>query len=155
MPFNKSACLVRKVYCGDGKVPKDTAEIKYSRKGTQYECLKKGYGIAHWERHNKGLSKTSLQQIMYIGPKYETNFKRLKVYSIISLLKKTSEMSAAEKKSFIATGCKRENGSVDQKAFNAVVLFLYTKDQGDLPACKIVREWLLLKVVSPQNWSLC
>ena len=140
MVFNKSACLVRKVYCGNGKVPPDTATVKYSRKGTQYECLRKGYGIADWEHRNKSLSKNSLQRIMYIGPKYEENFKKLKIYSTKSLVTKTAGLTKEEKKALVAKGCRRENGSVDQRAFNAVILFLYNQGQQELPSCKIVKE---------------
>ena len=53
MTFNKNACIIRKLYCGDGKIPKDTTVKKYSRKGTSYECLKKGFGIADWEHRKK------------------------------------------------------------------------------------------------------
>lgn len=140
MSFNKSACVIRKMYCGNGKIPKDTATKKYSRRGTSYECLKKGYGIANWEHRKKNLSKTSLQQIMYIGPAYEANFKRQKIYSITSLLSKLKEKTATEKRKIISNGCKRKNGSVDQKAFNSVVLFLHEKGVKGLPSCKITKE---------------
>jgi len=131
---------VRKLYCGDGKIPKDTTSKKYSRKGTSYECLKKGYGIADWEHRKKALSKTSLQQIMYVGPTYEANFKRRKIYSITSLIKKTQNLSVTEKRELISSGCKRKNGAIDQKAFNSVVLFLHERGMKDLPSCKIVKE---------------
>jgi hypothetical protein len=140
MPFNKSACIVRKLYCGDGTIPKDSASKKYSRKGTSYECLKKGYGTADWEHRKKNLTKTSLQQIMYIGPVYETNFRKKKIYSITSLIKKTENLSVKEKREVIAAGCKRKNGSVDQRAFNTVVLFLHERGVKNLPVCKIVKE---------------
>lgn len=140
MSFSKSACIVRKLYCGDGNIPKDTAENKYSRRGSSYECLKKGFGIADWEHRKKGLSKTSLQQIMYIGPAYEANFKKLKIYSIKSLLSKMDKLSSKEKKTIIVLGCTRKNGTLDQRAYNAVVLFLHDNGQIDLPACKIVKE---------------
>ncbi len=131
---------MRKLYCGDSTIPKDTATKKYSRKGTRYECLKKGYGTADWEHRKKNLTKTSLQQIIYIGPVYEANFRKKKIYSITSLIKKTENLSVKEKREVIAAGCKRKNGSVDQRAFNAVVLFLHERGVKNLPACKIVKE---------------
>lgn len=140
MSFNKSACIVRKLYCGDNGIPKDTATKKYSRKGTSYECMRKGYGTADWEHRKKGLSKTSLQQIMYVGPVYEANFRKQKIYSIKSLINKTAGLSTKEKREIISAGCRRKNGAIDQKAFNAVVLFLHEQGLKDLPACKIVKE---------------
>lgn len=140
MVFNKSACIIRKLYCGEGKVPKDTHSTKYSRQGTAYECLKKGFGIADWNHRKKDLSENSLQQIMYVGPVYEANFKKKRVYTIPSLLKKVRDMTSAEKKTLITSCCKRKNGSVDQKAVNSILLFLHNRGISDLPACKIVRE---------------
>ncbi len=141
MSFNKNACIVRKLYCGNnGKIPKDTATKKYSRKGLPYECLRKGYGIADWDHRKKNLTKASLQQIMYIGPVYEANFKKKQIYSITSLIKKLGGLSAKEKRTIIAAGCKRKNGTMDQKAFNSVVLFLHDRGQKELPSCKIVKE---------------
>ena len=140
MSFNKSSCIIRKIYCGDGQLPKDTADKKYSRKGTSYECMQRGFGVADWQHRKKGLSKTSLQQILYIGPIYEANFKKKKVYSITTLLKIMATKSAIEKKDLLTAGCKRKNGSIDQKAFNSVVLFLHQRGIKNLPPCKIVRE---------------
>ena len=140
MSFNKSNCIIRKTYCGDGKVPKDTATKKYSRKGTGHECLKKGFGIADWEHRNKSLTKTSLQQIIYIGPAFETNFKKKKIYSITSLVNKLQGLTTKDKRELIASACKRKNGSLDQRAFNSVVLFLHERGVKNLPSCKIVKE---------------
>ncbi|KKK57936.1 hypothetical protein LCGC14_3049460, partial [marine sediment metagenome] len=120
--------------------PKDTVTKKYSRKGASYECLKKGFGIADWEHRKKNLTKTSLQQIMYIGPVYETNFKKKQIYSITSLIKKLEGLSTKEKRDIISAGCRRKNGSMDQKAFNSIVLFLHGRNLKNLPSCKVVKE---------------
>ena len=138
--FNKNACIIRKLYCGEGKIPKDTVDKKYSRSGGSYECLKKGYGIADWEHRKKELSKNSLQQIMYVGPEYEKNFRKFKIYSIKSLLSKTASMSTVEKRELLNTICRRKNGTKDQKAFNSIVLFLYEHGQKQLPSCRVVKE---------------
>ena len=136
MTFNKKACVIRKMYCGtQSTVPKN-----YSRKGTPYECLKKGFGIADWEHRKKNLPKLSLQQIMYIGPVYEKNFKKQKIYSITGLLKKVAGITAKEKKTIIVKGCMRSSGAVDQKAFNSIVLFLHDHGVTNLPSCKLVSE---------------
>ena len=140
MSFDKNKCVIRKIYCGNGKVPKDTASKKYSRKGTNYECLKRGYGISEWNHRKKQLSINSLQQISYIGPVYEKRFKNHKICSIKSLIKKTGEMSAAEKKTLLQKVCKKSNDVIDQKAYNSVVLFLYEQGIKNLPECKIFKE---------------
>ena len=140
MSFNKSNCVIRKTYCGNGKVPKDTATKKYSRKGTPYGCLKKGIGVANWEHRKKSLSKTSLQQIPYVGPVFEANFKKKQIYSITSLVNKLQGLSAKEKRGVVVAACKRKNGSLDQRAFNGVVLFLHGRGVKNLPSCKIVKE---------------
>lgn len=140
MTFKKSDCVIRKLYCGDGLIPKNTSTTKYSRRGTSHECLKKGFGIGSWDQRKKDLSKNNLQQIIYIGPVYESNFKRAGVKTIPDLLKKCKAMTAAEKKKLITRGCKRKNGTVDQKAFNSVVLFLHDHGQKRLPSCRIVKE---------------
>ena len=140
MSFNKNNCIIRKAYCGDGKLPKDTNTKKYSRRGTAYECLKKGYGIADWEHRKKSLSKTSLQQIPYIGPVFEENFKKRKIYSTTSLVSRLSTLPVEEKRKIILAACKRKNGSTDQRAFNSIVLFLHEQKIKNLPSCKIVNE---------------
>ena len=140
MTFNKNACVIRKLYCGDGKLPKDTTTKKYSRKGTSYECLKKGFGIADWEHRKKDLPKTSLQQILYIGPTYEANFRRKKIYSTKSLVEKTRGLIVKDKRDLISSACSKKGGTVDYKAFNSVVLFLHDQGLKDLPGCRMVKE---------------
>jgi hypothetical protein len=140
MSFNKGNCIIRKIYCGNGKLPTDTADKKYSRKGTAHECLQRGFGVADWQHRKKNLSKTSIQQIPYIGPVLEANFKRKQIYSITSLINKLQKLSATDKRKVIATCCKRKNGSIDQRAFNEVILFLHRQKVKNLPSCKIVKE---------------
>jgi hypothetical protein len=140
MGFNKSNCIIRKIYCGNGNVPKDTATKKYSRKGTNYECLQRGYGIADWEHRKKNLSQKSLQQIPYIGSAYEANFKKQKITSIDSLFNKIELLSAQQKKELLLKVCRKSTNAVDYKAFNSVLLFLHERRVKDLPQCKIVNE---------------
>ena len=135
MSFNKEKCVVKKLYCGDGKIPKDTRTKKYSRKGSAYECLKKGYGIAEWENKKNSLPESSLQQITYIGPVYEANFKKRKIGTIKTLMSKTAGMTAKEKSDLVKRCCTKKNGDLDKRAFNAVILYLYDHGQKNLPMC--------------------
>ena len=140
MVFDKSACVIRKMYCGDGKLPRNTHTKKYSRIGTRSECLKKGFGVATWEHRKKKLSRDSLQQIMYIGPVHEENFKKRGISSIKTLLSKLKNMTMSEKEKLINKSCKKNNGTIDQRAVNAVLLFLNDNGIKNLPPCKIVKE---------------
>lgn len=140
MVFSRDRCVIRKIYCGNGRKPSDTKDKKYSRVGSRHECMKRGFGVADWEHRKKGLSSISLQQIPYIGEKYETNFKKARVYTIRSLMSRVRIMSVGDKKKLIEKGCKRAGGSIDKKAFNSVVLFLDDRGVKNLPNCSIVRE---------------
>lgn len=132
-----SNCIIRKIYCGKGDVPND---IKYSRKGDSYECLRKGIGSSDWNHRKKTLAKNSLQQIMYIGPLYESKFKEQRIYTIDKLLCKSRNMTMVEKKKLLYKVCTRKNGSIDHKAINSIILFLHERGITNLPECKIVRE---------------
>ena len=107
MTFSRSKCVIRKIYCGEGRPPADTYDVKYSRKGSRAECLKRGFGAAMWAQKKKDLSRNSLQQISYIGPVYEKNFKRLKLGTIPKLIDELSNKTAAQKKDIIT----KVNGS--------------------------------------------
>lgn len=133
-------CIVRSLYCGNGKIPKDTKDKKYSRKGTRHECLKRGFGAALKTEMLKTISKTSLQRIKYIGPVYEQNFKKNKIYSTLTLIKKFVPLSKSEKKNLLAKICSRSNGSIDYRAFNSVILYLYDHNIKNLPGCVLVKE---------------
>ena len=140
MSFQRSRCIIRQIYCGNGKVPKDTRQKKYSRKGTQYECLKKGFGAGNWACLNKNLSPTSLKQIKYIGPVFETNFKKKRIYSTKSLVNKMKTLSAVQKRELLKAVCKRKSGGIDYRAVNSVILYLHSQKVGSLPSCRIVKE---------------
>jgi hypothetical protein len=140
MVFNKSNCIIRKIYCGNGNLPKDTSTKKYSRKGSNYECLQRGYGIADWEHRKKNLPEKSLQQIPYIGQTYEANFKKHKISSIDSLFNKIEVLSAEQKKELLLKICRKSTNAIDYKAFNSVILFLHERRVKNLPNCKIVIE---------------
>ena len=135
------ACIIRKIYCGSKKrLPADTASQKYSRKGTAYECMQRGFGVADWAHKKAALPKNSLQQIPYIGPVYESAFKRKKIGTIPALIKRCESLSAAEKKVLLSSCVTRANDSIDQRALNSVIYFLHTHGVTQLPRCKIVKE---------------
>jgi len=132
---DKNKCIIRKIYCGEGKVPKN-----HSRQGTPYECLKRGYGMADWLHRKKGLSPNSLQQIPYVGEVYEKKFKKYGIYTISSLIKKVGSLTSSEKNQLLRKVFTKSDGIIDQKAFNSTVLFLHERGLKNLPGCKIVSE---------------
>jgi len=124
------------MYCGDKKhVPSG-----YSRKGSSYECLQRGFGIADWTHRKKAISKNSLQQIPYVGPVYEANFKGLGITGITKLISILKSLSKNDKNKLIKKGCTRKNGGIDQKAVNSILMFLHDRGMTNLPNCKIVSE---------------
>ena len=139
--FNRSNCIIRKMYCGSKK----TVPSGYSRKGTSYECLKKGFGISDWQHRKKSLSKNSLQQITYIGPVYEENFKKLGITTIPKLVSTLKTLSKQEKAKILKKACSKKYPDsktrvVDQKAVNSVIIFLHDRGMTGLPNCVIVYE---------------
>ena len=133
-------CIVRKIYCGEGSIPKDTNDKKYSRKGSRHECLKRGYGAALKQELMKTLPVNSLQRIKYIGPVYEKNFKKNKISSTKTLITKFNSLSKSEKNNLLKKICSRSNGVIDYRAFNSVVMYLYDHGVKKLPGCVLVNE---------------
>lgn|ERR1700719_177496 len=133
-------CIVRSIYCGNGKIPKDTVTKKYGRKGTRHECLQRGFGAALKTEALKSLPTTSLQRIKYIGPVFEKNFKKLKIATTTSLIKKMSLLTPPAKKKLLLMVVTRNNKTVDYRAFNSVILFLHDHSVKKLPKCVLVRE---------------
>ena len=135
MPFKKNDCIIRKTYCGTGKLPQD-----HYRKGTPNECLRKGYGAADWNTKKKNQSPNSLQQIHYIGGTFDARFKRFKIYTQKSLLTRMQSLSAPEKRILLKKVLVKKDGVVDQRAFNSVVLFLHSHKIKNLPSCSVYYE---------------
>lgn len=140
MTFSRSRCIIRKVYCGDGRLPADERERKWSRKGSRAECLRRGFGAAQWAEKKKGLSRNNLQQISYIGPVYEKNFKKLGIRTIPKLMEVMATKSAIEKRDLLKTGCTRANDTVDHRAINSIILYLHDRNISNLPNCRIIKE---------------
>jgi hypothetical protein len=138
--YNKEDCIIRKAYCGNHNAPPaDTREKKYSRVGTRSECLKKGFGAGLAQERSKGLRRTSLQNIDYIGPVYDANFRQRGVATLARLLTVLRPLPNPQKRAFLERGCTKKNGAIDQKAVNALIIYLH--DNGlDVPVCQVVRE---------------
>jgi hypothetical protein len=133
--FDRNLCKIHKIYCGNGPLSDD-----YSRYGTAHECMKKGFGAATWAAKKSTLPKTSLQQIKYVGPKFEENFRKKHINTLNSLINILSEKTALEKKKLLKTVFTRANGTIDYRGYNSVLLYLNDNGVNRLPKCVEVYE---------------
>jgi hypothetical protein len=132
--------MIRKAYCGDGAVPNETDVEKYHRHGSRRECLTKGIGLGLSQERSKNLHRESLQTIHYVGPVLEEVFRGLGVRTLSTLRRAVGRIEpVGARRTFIERGCTKRNGVVDQRAVNAV--FVYLHDHGiAMPACNIIYE---------------
>lgn len=129
------SCGIPTVYCGKGKIPKNTMDYKYTGKGTPFECMKKGYGAGMYTQHKKSLPANSLQQIKYVGETYEKKFKRRGIRTTTKLISHAGELSTEYLKELLQTVFMKKNGVVDRKAYNSCIVFLYRHGVGHIPKC--------------------
>jgi hypothetical protein len=132
MTFNPNNCKTKSVFCGNGKIPKG----EYSRKGTPYECLQKGFGAATFTERQKSLPKDSLQRIRYVGPLIEKKFKSKKITTTSALIKFVRGNSVNNIEQLLNYVLKKSNNTIDKKAYNAILLYLYQNGNNKLPVCK-------------------
>jgi hypothetical protein len=133
MPFNVNACNIKTFYCGNGDVLDRNI---YSRKGTTYECMQKGFGAGSWAERKKHLPAKSLQHIKYVGETFEAKFKQRRIKDTDALVRKLSPMTAAQKKAFLEDIFKRGNGTTEYRGYNNVLLFLNAAGISRLPRCR-------------------
>jgi len=136
MPFDRKKCIFKGVYCGT----KQLDRTKYTRKGTGYECLKQGFGAGEYSNRKKSLPENSLQLIKYVGPVFETNFKKKRIGSTTSLINKMRGMSAVEKRNVLKSVFTRSNGCVDYRGYNSLLLFLDSAGVSRLPKCEQLKS---------------
>lgn len=140
---NVGDCIIRKMYCGNkNTIPADTWETRYSRMGTRYECLRKGFGVGNSKERTKNLPRNSLQTITYVGPVYENNFQQQGINNTDELVRRMSsrQLSVRQKKDILNAGCLKDNNVIDQKAFNSIIFWLWNKNVPNLPMCTIINE---------------
>lgn len=102
-------------------MPEGGDDVVYTRRGTPYECMKKGIGAGAAIERKKKLSPRSLQHIKYIGDVYERRFK--KYAQITNLDDLIDSPPTATQLAKIVT---KKGGRVDPRAFNSVVMYLYS-----------------------------
>lgn len=138
--FKTEKCKIPKIYCGNGdwKSAKPNNYSYYYKKGSPYECMKAGYGSGMYFEKKKNLDENSLQQIPYVGPTYETNFKSKKIKTLSGLYKKIKTMDEDDIQELFEEVFTKSNDTIDRKAINSCILYLYYKGYKNMPKCKKV-----------------
>jgi hypothetical protein len=131
-------CAIPGIWCGKNTKPIYSSDfnIKYIRKGTSYECLRKGIGVGINIQRNKTIPKYSLKNIKYIGSYFESQFKKYNIATLNQLISKSLKLSS---KSFLILLTKiltNKRGILDKKSLNSVILFLYKNGVDHLSLCK-------------------
>lgn len=143
--LNVKRCLLPELYCGNDtdkslidintEIAKTNKDYYYIGYGTPYECLKKGYGAGMYNERSKGMDEDSLQNIKYVGIKFEHNFQENGVSDIQSLVKYAKNHSTKEIEKLLNVVFIQKNGIIHKKAYNSTILFLHKKNMDKLPQC--------------------
>jgi hypothetical protein len=137
MAFNIQKCYIPTVYCGDKErqYPYYENDNLYTGKGTTNQCMRKGFGAASAIESKKNLAKTNLQQIRYVGPKFEQAFIEKKIEDIPALLKYAKSHSATQINKLLRQVFLNANGSLNGKGLNSTLIYLYKNGNSKLPQC--------------------
>lgn len=136
MSFDIRECAIPETWCGDKPIPKrdPNSLTYYYRDGTKHECLQKGIGVG--KNMSKNLPANSLQQIKYVGDKYESNFKANGILDLGRLFIHVRDLSPPQKEKFFKDIFTMKNGKLDKRAYNSTLAYLYNHGTFDLPKCR-------------------
>lgn len=138
--FNYEECLIPSVYCGSNTTFPNidrVGGIRYERKGTAPECLKKGFGAGMMIERAKN-SKSVFKDIKYLDPKYIKNMsddKETPVDTLSELMGRAQSLTTIEFNLFLRRNLVK-NGSLDKRAYNSVLMYLYNHGIDVLPRCE-------------------
>lgn len=137
MVFNPDKCFIPTVYCGtkDKRYPYNENDNTYVAKGTATQCMRKGFGAATAKENKKGLAPTNLQQIKYVGPKFEKNFIDEGIADIPHLLKFVRSKSVPAITTLLKRVFMNSNNTLNGKGYNSTLLYLYRNGIHKLPSC--------------------
>lgn len=114
----------------DGKI--------YTRPGTRSECLRIGIGAGLHQERRKSLAADSLQQIKFVGPTHEANFRAEGVLTTRGLIGKARRLANPDAvREFLERVLVRKGGGVDTRTFNSVCRYLYAHGVPveEIPGC--------------------
>lgn len=137
MAFDPEKCYIPTVYCGaqERQYPYVENDNMYMGKGTPNQCMRKGFGAAAARESKKGLSKDNLQQIRYVGPKFEQAFKDNGIATIPILIRYVRDHSVKQINDLLKRVFRNSNGTLNGKGFNSTLLHLYHNGNNRLPQC--------------------
>ena len=141
MSFNVKDCSIPTVYCGKGELENSSngnttnTNYTYTKKGSAYECLKKGFGAGMWNERKKDIGKYSLLQIPYVNEDIEMNFKNYGIRNTQQLINDMNKLSKDQINKTLRSICKIKN-KIHFKSMNSILLFLHQKNVKPLPKCK-------------------
>jgi hypothetical protein len=126
--FDLTRCRRRTVYCG-GQIPIPPSSdplVEYTRQGTPFECMKKGFGAGAAQERTKSLPATSLQRITFIGPTYEANLQReLGIVNSSQLAMALRGLGDAAFDAALRRALVRSTGAFDSRPYNALLAWMY------------------------------
>jgi hypothetical protein len=140
MAFNPDGCYIPSVYCGneDRKYPYREGENEYMRAGTRHECMQKGFGAALAQTTKKTLPRENLQQIRFVGPKFEQAFKSQNIHSTRQLLEYARRHSTLDLERLLTRVFQTQTQLLYGKGYNSVLLWLYRNGTRELPQCTVI-----------------
>lgn len=138
MSFQPKKCLIKTVYCGDSpfKEKIDYGENTYQyKRGTSYECLKKGVGVGMYISMKNKYDIDDIAQIKYVGEKYRQRFRDNGVKTQKELINLLKPMPAKDKKEWLDSIFLKNNNVIDKRPYNTVLVLLYKNGVKRLPQC--------------------
>jgi hypothetical protein len=138
--FNIDDCLIPSVYCGNKRrIPRSSDYNRYTRRGTAYECLRKGIGVGIYQEKDRRNKRDSLRNIRYVGTYYADRFKDERIRDIPALKRRVGRMTEGGIKRLIERVATNRSGNIDKRTYNSVILYLYRAGHRNVPRCKRIR----------------
>jgi hypothetical protein len=135
--FNPDKCYIPTVYCGnkEKKYPYVEKDNRYLGQGTPHQCMRKGFGASIARENKKNIPVSSLQNIRYVGPKFEEAFQKEGIATLNQLLIFIQNNPVQTTKTMLERVFRNANGSLNGKGFNSTLLYLYRNGNKQLPGC--------------------
>jgi hypothetical protein len=140
--FKQEDCVIPSYYCGKSEVvPEDTVLQRYTRKGTPFECLSKGFGAGMATERLKHLPALSLQRVKYVGDLYDKKFQKEGIRSMNDLIVFVESHKVSEIDTLLKKILTKKNKTLDLRAYNSVLLALHKKDDLlKIPECQKIKN---------------
>lgn len=132
--FDQRQCVIPGIWCGSGAMPQNTATKRYSKAGTPLECLQQGIGAGTHIERRKYLDDTSLQTIRYVSDVHEAALIRQGIRNTDELIMYCKAHNGNDISSLLRRVLSKKS-QLDVRAYNSVLMFLYTHGVRTMPSC--------------------